>query len=333
MTTVVNDLSAAAAGRGEAGGGEAGGRRRSWPPWRGHGLSESLLGYAFIGPALGLFAVMGAYTIARGFALSFAEWNGFTPNWVWVGIDNYLDLLWRDPAYAPAVQEAARNTLWVLIAVPLLTIAVSFPLAVLLNSVRRFRAVLRSVYFLPHVTAGIAIYFAWQYILEPDGAINLVLGSVGLGSLEQPQGFLGNPDTALPTLIIVTVWTTAPVAMLLYLTGLQAIDSSVTEAAQIDGAGWWRTNLSVVWPLLNGMTLVVLLLQVRHALQSFEVFLIMTNGGPGEATNVLGLETYRLAFQSDMRATLGMSSALGWMLFVVALIVALVNQRLLRSRT
>jgi len=244
-----------------------------------------------------------------------------------------LSPAWRSPSYSPIVRQAGLNTLWVMLAVPVLTVAVSYPLAFLLNSITRFKAILRSVFFLPYVTAGIAVYFAWQYILQPNGAINFLLKSLGLGSLAQPQGFLGNPATALPTLIVVTVWSAVPVAMLLYLTGLQSIDPSLLEAAQIDGAGWWRLNFSIVWPLLKPITAVIVLLGLRDSLQGFQTFLIMTNGGPGNHTNVLGLEAYRLAFLSYLAPTLGLSSALGWLLFLAALLLALVNQRVMRSVT
>jgi multiple sugar transport system permease protein len=292
--------------------------------------AEAAWGLAFVAPALVLFAVMGVYTIGYGFSLSFATWNGFAPTWDWVGLGNYADLLWRSPVYAPQVHHAALNTLWVMIAVPLLTVLVSFPLALLLNSVRRLKTVLRSVYFLPYVTAGIAVYFAWQYILQPDGAVNLLLRSLGLGSLQQPQGFLGNPSTALPSLIVITIWSAVPVAMLLYLAGLQSIDASLIEAAQIDGAGWWRISRSVLWPLLKPLTAVIVLLNLRDSLQNFQTFLIITNGGPGDHTNVLGLEAYRLAFLKQLAPTLGLASALGWLLFIAALVLATVNQRVLR---
>jgi ABC-type sugar transport system permease subunit len=295
--------------------------------------SEVAWGYAFVLPAIALFAVMGVYTIVYGFSLSFASWNGFTPDWRWVGLKNYADLLWADPQYAPLVRQAALNTMWVMIAVPVLTVLVSFPLAVLLNSVRRLKTVLRSVYFLPHVTSGIAVYFAWVYVLQPDGAINLLLRSLGLGSLQQPQGFLGNPTTALPTLIVITVWTSVPVAMMLYLASLQSVDPSLIEAARVDGASSWQVIRRIVWPLLRPITAIVVLLALRDSLQGFQTFLIMTNGGPGDHTNVLGLQTYRLAFLSQLSPTLGLSSALGWMLFVGALILAAINVRALRRST
>ncbi|HEV7962163.1 MAG TPA: sugar ABC transporter permease [Actinoplanes sp.] len=295
--------------------------------------TEAAWGLAFVAPAIVLFAVMGVYTIGYGFSLSFATWNGFTPSWDWVGLGNYADLLWRSPVYAPQVHHAALNTLWVMIAVPLLTVLVSFPLALLLNSVRRLKTVLRSVYFLPYVTAGIAVYFAWQYILQPDGAINLLLRSLGLGSLQQPQGFLGNPSTALPALIVITIWSAVPVAMLLYLAGLQSVDPALIEAAQIDGAGWGRISRSVLWPLLKPITAVIVLLNLRDSLQNFQTFLILTNGGPGDHTNVLGLEAYKLAFLKQLAPTLGLASALGWLLFIAALVFAVANQRVLRRVT
>ncbi|GAA0910206.1 carbohydrate ABC transporter permease [Virgisporangium aurantiacum] len=295
--------------------------------------SETAWGVAFVMPAITLFAVMGVYTIVYGFSLSFASWNGFTPDWRWVGLRNYADLLWADPQYAPIVHQAALNTMWVMIAVPVLTVLVSFPLALLLNSVRRLKTVLRSVYFLPHVTNGIAVYFAWVYVLQPDGAINLLLGSLGLGSLQQPQGFLGNPTTALPTLIVITVWTSVPVAMMLYLASLQAVDPSLVEAARVDGAGPWHVARRILWPLLRPITAIVVLLALRDSLQGFQTFLIMTNGGPGNHTNVVGLQTYKLAFLSQLSPTLGLASALGWMLFLGALVLAAINMRALRRLT
>lgn len=295
-------------------------------------LRTALTGYAFIAPALVLFAVMGVYTIGYGLALSFARWNGFTPTWSWVGFGNYLDLLYRDPVYAPLVRGAALNTLSVMIAVPVLTVLISFPLAVTMNRIRTLRTTFRTIFFLPYVTAGIAVFYAWTYVLQPDGSLNFILSHLGLGTLTQPQGFLGNPSTALPTLIVVQSWGAIPIGILLYLTGLQGIDNTVLDAAQIDGAGTTRTMTAIIWPLLRPITAAVVMLNVRDALQGFQIFLIMTNGGPGTDTTVLGLESYTLAFNANLGPTLGLASALGWILFVVALLLAAANLRLLRSR-
>jgi multiple sugar transport system permease protein/raffinose/stachyose/melibiose transport system permease protein len=128
-------------------------------------------------------------------------------------------------------------------------------------------------------------------------------------------------------------WSAIPVAILLFLTGLQAIDPAVLDAATVDGATGVRMTTSIIWPLLRPITAAVILLNLRDALQGFQMFLLMTNGGPGGHTNVLGLEIYKQAFFKELRPTLGLASALGWLLFVVALILASVNVRALRSRT
>lgn len=295
-------------------------------------LREALTGYAFILPAVALFGLMGLYTVGYGFALSFARWNGFTPNWTWVGFGNYLDLLYRDPVLAPETHSDALRTLAVVVAVPALTVLGGLPLAVALSRIRFLRSTFRTVFFLPYVTAGIAVFYAWTYVLEPDGSLNYLLQHVGLGTLAQPQGFLGNPTTAMPSLIVVMAWGAIPVAMILYLAGIQAIDPSVLDAARTDGAGELRTVTSVIWPLLRPITAAVILLNMRDALQGFQIFLIMTNGGPGGHTEVLGLEAYNLAFFNGLQPTLGQSSALGWMLFLVALLLAGINVRVLRSR-
>lgn len=293
-------------------------------------LRRWLTGWLFVLPAVALFLLMGAYTIASGFMLSFAKWNGFTPEWIWVGLKNYADLLYADLTLAPELRRAAWHTLQVMVAVPLLTVAVSLPLAVMLNSITRLRAVLRSVFFLPYVTSGIAVYYAWRYVLEPDGSINLLLGALGLGSLQQPQGFLGSPDTALPTLVVVLVWGSVPIATLLYLSGLQAIDPNMIEAAHIDGAGQRQVLTSIIWPLLRPITVAIILLGVRDALHGFQIFLIMTNGGPAGHSDVLGLMAYRLSFMKGLAPTLGVASALGWLLFAGAILLTLANARLLR---
>lgn len=293
-------------------------------------LRRWLTGWLFVLPAVALFLLMGAYTIASGFLLSFAKWNGFTPEWFWVGLKNYADLLYADLTLAPELRRAAWHTLQVMVAVPLLTVAVSLPLAVMLNSITRLRAVLRSVFFLPYVTSGIAVYYAWRYVLEPDGSINLLLGALGLGSLQQPQGFLGDPDTALPTLVVILVWSSVPIATLLYLSGLQAIDPNMIEAAHIDGAGQRQVLTSIIWPLLRPITVAIILLGVRDALHGFQIFLIMTNGGPAGHSDVLGLMAYRLSFMKGLAPTLGLASALGWLLFAGAVLLTLANARLLR---
>lgn len=288
------------------------------------------VGLVFVAPATVLFAVFGVYTVVYGFLLSFARWNGFSPDWEWTGFGNYIALLGGNPAVSPKIAQASLNTLVGMIVLPVVVILIGFVLALLLNSIRRLRAVIRTVYFIPFVTTGIAVYYAWRFMYQPDGAVNTVLDALGLHALSQPDGFLGNTTTALGAVIAVQIWSNVPIAMLLYLTGLQTIPESVVEAARVDGASGLRTTWSVVLPLLNPITALVVIIQLREALQNFQLYLLMTNGGPVDASNTLGLQTYTFAFGNS--SDLGYASALGWLLAIVAIILAIVNLRILRSR-
>lgn len=272
------------------------------------------------------------YTVVFGAMLSLARWNGLSPEWTWVGVDNFVQLAFADPIIAPITREAALHTLVVMVALPTLVILVSLPMALLLSSITRLRTFLRTIYFLPYVTAGIAVFYAWRFMYDPDGIVNTTLRSVGFGTLAEPQGWLGSPDTALPALIVVFVWTSAPLGILLYLTGLLTMDGDVIDAARIDGATTPQMVRRIYWPLLLPITALLVIIMLREALQSFQLFLLMTRGGPAGSTNVLGLEVYDLAF-GRLGFDLGVASALGWSLFAVGLILSLVNLRLLRSRT
>ncbi|MCK2034936.1 sugar ABC transporter permease [Microbacterium sp. SSW1-49] len=288
------------------------------------------VGLLFVAPATLLFAVFGVYTIIYGFLLSFARWNGFSPEWTWTGIDNYVDLLGGNPAVSPRVANATTHTVIGMIVLPVVVVAIGLALALLLNSVKRFRGFLRTVYFLPFVTAGIAVYYAWRFMYQPDGAVNAVLRLIGLNAIAPTDGFLGGTATALGAVLAVQVWSSVPIAMLLFLTGLQTVDDSVIEAARIDGASGGRIVWSIVVPLLNPITALVVVIMLRESLQNFQLYLLMTNGGPVDSSNTLGLQTYTFAFGAA--TDLGYASALGWILAIVAIVLAIVNMRILRSR-
>lgn len=294
------------------------------------GRREAATGYVFIAPALALFGVLGVYTIGYGLVLSLHEWNGINPEWQWVGLQNYKDLLWDQPTLSASVRAALWRTLLVMVATAVPTVAISLALAIALNSVRRLRGFLQTLYFLPYVTAGIAIFFAWRFILLPDGALNAILHHVGLDFLVQEQGFLGNPDTALWATTGVLVWATVPLGVLLYLSGLQSIEDGVIEAARLDGASAWTLTRRILWPLLRPVTALLLALVLRSVLQEFQVFLLMTNGGPLDRTTTVPLLAYNYAFSPS--AAYGYASALGWLLFLFSVALAGATFFVLRRR-
>jgi multiple sugar transport system permease protein len=284
--------------------------------------------YSFVAPALVLFGLLGVYVIGYGVALSFVQWNGFSPNWTWVGLGNYRNILYRDPLVSPVVIKSFVTTLWVLIALPVVSILISLPIAFVLSQAKRLRGFFRTVFFLPYVTNGIAVYFVWELMYQPSGIINTVLRHLHLRGLVVSQGFLGTASTALPAVMAVMVWTSVPLGIVLYLAGLQTIDPDLLDAVRVDGGGRIRTITSVLWPLLRPITVIVAILEMQQALQGYALFLIMTGGGPINSTNVLGLEVYNLGFGSG--SNIGYANALAWVVFLIAAILALIMLRFSR---
>lgn len=288
-------------------------------------------GHRYVLPAMALLVIFGFYPIGYGIALSFAQWNGFSPNWTWVGLENYADVLYKDPIVAPLVHSAVMVTLTTLIALPLFTVAVSLPIAIALNSVRRFRGAFRTIFFLPYVTTGVAVYYAWVLMYQPNGVINTILKAVHLGQFVARQGFLGAVGTALPACLVVMIWSGVPIAIVLYLAGLQTVDQDLVDAVRVDGGGWLSTLRNIYFPLLKPVTGIIIILQIQQALQGVAIFIVMTNGGPINSTTTLGVEIYQLAFGSS--ENIGYANALGWLMFLGAVVLAVATLRLTRKST
>ncbi|MGI8880003.1 MAG: carbohydrate ABC transporter permease [Jatrophihabitans sp.] len=274
--------------------------------------------------------MFGLFTLGYGLRLSFVQWNGINPNWTEVGLRNFKELLWSDPDLSQQVRASFYRTGFVMIVLSVGLVAVSLPIAVVLNSVRRFKALLRTIYFLPYVTTGIAVFYAWRFILLPDGGLNRILDAVGLSGWTSRDGLLGTSGNALPTATAILLWSTVPLGILLYLAGLQSIDRSLVEAARVDGAGSWRLFWSVYWPLLRPTTALLVAIGLRSALHEFQVFLLMTNGGPLDSSTTTSLFSFQLAFGTNSQY--GYASALGWMLFVLGIVISGLAFVVLRRR-
>ena len=145
------------------------------------------------------------------------------------------------------------------------------------------------------------------------------------------QRRLGQPNTALGSLIVVMVWGGVPSATILYLAGLQTIEKDLYEAAVIDGASAWQQLWNITWPLLLPVTVVIVITSINGVLQGYEMVYLMTYGGPAGHTEVVGLQIFKYGF-GDQRQ-LGMASATSWALFLLVFIVAVINLRIFRSRT
>jgi multiple sugar transport system permease protein/raffinose/stachyose/melibiose transport system permease protein len=299
-------------------------------------------GFLFILPATLIFTIFGLYTVIYSIVLSFFRWNGFGkfsllpfacqyPACAFVGLGNFREFLYQEPTRSRYFWWALEHNITIGVIVTAGTILIALPLAIALNRAARGQSVYRLLIMLPMVTAGIAVYYVWTFIYEPDGLLNTVLNSLGLGFLQARQGWLGQSNTALPALMAVLVWSAVPMATILYLAGLQTIDRELYEAATMDGANPWQLLWRITWPLLYPVTVIIIITSINAAFQGYEMVYLMTYGGPAGHTEVVGLQIFKYGF-GDQRQ-LGMASAMSWVLFLAVFVVSLFNLRILRSRT
>ncbi len=299
-------------------------------------------GVLFVLPAVIIFLIFGLYTVIYSVVLSFFRWNGFgnfsvipfvcaPPSCQFAGLDNFAQFLYAEPTLSSFFWQALEHNGIMAVFVTAGTILIALPLSIALNRARRGQSFYRTAIMLPMVTSGIAVYYVWTFIFQPDGLLNSVLGSIGLGFLQAKQGWLGQANLALPSLMVVMIWGAVPMATILYLAGLQTIDREMYEAATIDGANAWHLMWDITWPLLNPVTVIIVINSINAVLQGYEMVYLMTYGGPAAHTEVVGLQIFKYGF-GDQRQ-LGMASAMSWILFLLVFVVALINLRFFRERT
>jgi multiple sugar transport system permease protein len=281
-------------------------QQRDWAP------------YVFLAPAIFFLIVFFLLPIGFSLYLTFTRWNPLSSP-VWVGLQNYVYLLTRDPLFFVTL----RNTL----VFALGTVVVGVPLAMVfayMFTLSRGKVFWRSIYWLPMVTNVVAIAYIWGFILDGTyGLLNHVLGWFGVTG---PQ-WLTNPSTAMVAVILVAVWTALGQNMLIFSAGLEGIDEALYEAARIDGAN----ALSIFWhvtiPLLRPTILFSTITNFIAGMGSFSLILILTEGGPRNSTNVTALYMYQMAFQ-DLR--MGRAAAAAFILFVVIFVITLIQLRIFR---
>lgn len=251
------------------------------------------------------------------------------------------------------IQVLYNTVNYVLYSVPL-TMAAALAVALLLNSQVRHRGIFRTLYFLPYVTTWVAIAVVFKYIFnEQFGLVNHLLDSAGLpvfGWLSEPRGvielillglgfeldgqlhpLLAGPSLAMFSVIMTSVWRDTGYLMIIFLAGLQNIDQSYYEAANLDGAGRWQKFRHITWPLLTPVTFFILIVTMIGAFKVFIPMFIMTPGGtPGGTTETLVSYLYKTGFVGYRE--LGYASAIAYILFVIILVLTLLQNRFFGRR-
>jgi raffinose/stachyose/melibiose transport system permease protein len=269
----------------------------------------------FAGPALLVFLTFVILPVVLAAVYSLFNWNGLTPLERFVGIDNYVRAL-SDPLFLKGI----GNNFTILFASILVQGPIAIAIALLLNRRMRGRGIIRALIFVPYVLAEVVAGLSWKLLLSPRGGVNAVLESIGLGDLAQP--WLANPDIALWVMFGILTWKYVGFAILLMLAGLQGVPPELTEAAQLDGAGWWKIQWHITLPLIAPTIRIWIFLSMIGSLQLFDMVWVTTRGGPVGATNTMAV--YMIQYGQTQP---GFGSAVAVILFVISLAVALVYQR------
>lgn len=284
---------------------------------------EMMTAYLFILPTLVLYLVFSVYPFWRTVELSFTNWNGLSTTFNSVGMVNYLATL-RDSVWWGSIWNGI-----VLAAVALVFMqGLGLMLAVGVDRKISGQTVYRTLFYLPPILSGIVVATIWKWLFEPNnGVINATLENLGLGDLARP--WLGDPDTALWAIALVSVWQGVGYPFLLFLAGLQGISGEVYEAARMDGANDSQIFRKITLPLLRPVIGIVSVLTFLGAMQTFNLVIAMTKGGPGYATEVPILHIYRAAFgpSPDFGYASALSVIFGLLLFAVSMVSLYLSRR------
>jgi raffinose/stachyose/melibiose transport system permease protein len=254
---------------------------------------------------------------------SLTSWQGVgSPDWV--GLDNYRALL-KDSQF----WESFRHSLSMVLAMAVIPTAIGLVLAAALFDFvakhygSRLASLLRACFYLPQVLPITIAGIVWSWILAPEnGSLNALLRAVGLDSLQ--QDWLGDPKFALYSVMAVMVWVQLGFPVVIFMAGLQRIDPALQEAAELDGASWWRRFWHVTLPQLRPEIYVVLLWCTIAALKVFGAVYVLTKGGPADATNVPSYFSFTTFFE---KTQVGYGSAIATVMTLLILVLALVGLR------
>jgi multiple sugar transport system permease protein len=284
--------------------------------------SRALPGYLFLAPALIATVAIMLYPLVFSLRTSFESYQLARPDErEFIGLDNYL---WT--IQSPNFLNSITVTLVFTVVAVSLEFLLGLALALLVNREFRGQGIVRTILMLPLFLTPSVVGLLFVRLYYPgDGLVPLFLSLFGL---DNNFPLLGTRTTALPAIILMDVWRTTPFMFLVLLAGLQSLPQEVIEAAQIDGASAWQILKSITLPLLMPLILVALTIRGMDAFREFDTFMLLTGGGPGQATEVISMMAYILAFRAY---DIGRASAVAWVILILVLIFSVFFVRKLRD--
>jgi multiple sugar transport system permease protein/raffinose/stachyose/melibiose transport system permease protein len=286
----------------------AGGRRRPRPrgTWR-----NRLPGLLMGGPAFLVFLAMFIIPMILAFVLSLTDWNGYSLDFTFIGLENY-EHAFRNPRTV----DAAIFTGVLAFFGTILCNAVGLTIAALISGPGRGNTVMRTVFFYPYIISSLIIGFIWSALLAPQGAVNSLLAQVGIPALP----FLTDVTFAKASVILTIVWSHFGFNMILFLAGIKSVPPEYYEAATVDGATRWQQFRNVTLPLIAPVLTVNLVLTLVGLLKVYDVVLALTDGGPAGSTQTI---VFQILNDSFANADLGFGAAQSVILLVVTAVLGL----------
>ncbi|WP_349408472.1 sugar ABC transporter permease [Pseudalkalibacillus sp. SCS-8] len=285
-------------------------------------------------PALAIYVTFIIYPLFAAFSYSLFDWQGIKKG-AYIGLENFIALFTKQP-FNDMFWNAFQNNIIYFVLEMIVQNGIAFVLAYIIYKKIRFAEFFKIAYFLPRLLSVIIVGFLWKLILNPNfGALNVFLEKIGLESLT--KAWLGDPDTALISIILVNSWFGLGFAVLIFLAGLQGIPHDLIEAARLDGAKGFTMVRKIILPLMIPSITIMTVLTFIHAFEAFELIYAMQGsmGEPYYSTDTLAVYFYRLAFGGSggaSSAAIGLGSSLAVVLFMIIAVISAVFLYILRRR-
>jgi multiple sugar transport system permease protein len=280
---------------------------------------NNIAGYLFLSPWLFAFLLFTLIPMAISLWLAFTNYDTLSNQGEFIGLGNFQRMFFEDPRYGRSVRATVQ---YVVLSVPL-RLAVALGIAMLLNSYRRGVYLYRAAYYIPSIIGGsVAVAVMWRQLFGAEGLVNAAIAIFGI----EPVRWLGDPKTAIWTLIILAVWQFGS-PMLIFLAGLRQIPAALYEAAEIDGAGGVGKFFSITLPLLTPIIFFNLIIQMIGAFRTFTQAFIVTGGtgAPLDTTLFYAIYLYNRAFNQFQ---MGYAAAMAWVLLGLIAVLTWINFRL-----
>jgi len=273
---------------------------------------DTFWGIAFIVPVFLGFTLFALIPMLASLYFSLTEYNIYQPP-EFIGLQNYVELF-RDPL----VGKSLVNTFYAMFSIPV-SMILSYLIAVILCQKIKGLRFFQTMFYIPMVCSAVAVSLLWQWIFNADyGHLNYFLSLVGIDGPD----WLVSAKWAMPAMIIQGVWGSLGVNIILYIAAIKNVPESYYEAAEIDGANWWRKLTRITLPCITPTVFFVLVTSLINAMQDFTRFLVMTGGGPEFSTTTIVYYLYQSGFRYMQ---MGYASAMGWLVGIIIIIITVIN--------